>query len=167
MKKLFVSTIFLSLLIAQLSLAHIPSQNCALELSNPETATKSDLVPSQIPCDGTITSEFGMRSMGHREKMHEGIDIAAPVGTPIYAPAQGRVVFAGVKHGYGLTVVLEHSGELSTLYGHNSKLFVHEGDVVKKGAEISQVGNTGHSTGPHVHYEVLLSQQPVDPVNYL
>lgn len=135
--------------------------------ANRQANAQEVTLPDQLPCEGTITSEFGPRRMGKKEKMHEGIDIAAPVGTPIYSPAQGEVVFAGVKKGYGLTVILEHQGELQTLYGHNSKLFVKEGDQVKKGDEISQVGNTGRSTGPHLHYEVLVNQQPVDPANYL
>lgn len=124
--------------------------------------------PSALPCEGNISSEFGPRRLGSKHlRMHEGIDISAPVGTPIYAPANGRVVFAGVQRGYGLTVVLEHEGELTTLFGHNSKIFVKEGDVVSKGDKIAQVGNSGRSTGPHVHYEVRLSQQPKNPFDYI
>jgi Membrane proteins related to metalloendopeptidases len=163
MKKFFLSIIFLSMLVTQLSLAHISEQQSILD----QVETQQTLTPDQLPCDGIITSEFGVRKMGRHAKMHEGIDIAAPVGTPIYSPAQGEVIFAGHKRGYGLTVILEHEGELQTLYGHNSKLFVKEGDSVQKGDEISQVGNTGHSTGPHLHYEVLLGQQPVDPSNFI
>lgn len=159
--------VFLSFLVAQLSMAQIPKDDCAVISAQTEVKSQEAMLPDQLPCEGTITSEFGPRRMGKKEKMHEGIDIAAPVGTPIYSPAQGEVVFAGVKKGYGLTVILEHQGELQTLYGHNSKLFVKEGDQVQKGEEISLVGNTGHSTGPHLHYEVLVDQQPVDPADYL
>jgi murein DD-endopeptidase MepM/ murein hydrolase activator NlpD len=99
--------------------------------------------------------------------MHEGIDIAAPVGTSIVAPAEGVVIFSGRKSGYGLTVVIDHGGEISTLFGHNSKVFVHEGDKVTKGQEISRVGNSGTSTGPHLHYEVHRDGAPVDPSEFI
>ncbi len=123
--------------------------------------------PHGMPCDGVLSSEFGWRRLGKQGRMHEGIDIAAPVGTPVVAPAEGTVVFAGHKGGYGLTVVLEHDGKFSTLYGHNSELFVKTGDVVQKGQGISLTGNTGHSTGPHLHYEVHKNGEPVDPINFI
>ena len=130
---------------------------------NPHSENFSPL----LPCQGTITSEYGPRRLGKKSRMHEGIDIAAPVGTPIVAPAEGVVIFSGRKSGYGLTVVIDHGGEISTLFGHNSKVFVHEGDKVTKGQEISRVGNSGTSTGPHLHYEVHRDGAPIDPSEFI
>lgn len=123
--------------------------------------------PSLLPCDGEITSDFGFRRWGRRMKMHTGIDIAAPIGTPVKAPAKGTVVFVGKKGAYGKTVMIDHGGNLQTLFAHNSKLLVKEGDQVEKGAVISLSGNTGRSTGPHVHYEVLKGGDRVDPASYI
>ncbi len=123
--------------------------------------------PELIPCEGTITSEFGFRYWGRRLKMHNGLDIAAPIGTPVVAPAKGKVLFAGRKSGYGLTLVLTHGDQITTLYGHNSTLLVDEGEWVKQGQVISEVGNTGRSTGPHLHYEVRREGEAVDPSNYI
>ena len=131
--------------------------------------------PDVMPVDGIITSKFGWRRLsfgrGRRARrasgrMHAGIDIAAPVGTPIFAPADGEVVFSGRKGGYGLAVVISHGGNLTTLYGHNSQVFVSEGQKIKKGEKISQVGSTGHSTGPHLHYEVRVADVPVNPSRF-
>ena len=123
--------------------------------------------PDTIPCAGVITSEYGWRRLSRSHaRMHLGVDIAAPTGSPVKAPADGKVLFAGYKGGYGLTVILDHGGELTTLFGHNSRLFVSEGDVVKRGQEISLVGTTGHSTGPHVHYEVRIEGQAVNPTRF-
>ncbi len=124
-------------------------------------------LPSLLPCQGTLTSEFGWRRLGKKERMHEGLDIAAPIGTAIVAPADGVVIFAGRKSGYGLTLVIDHGGEISTLFGHNSKLLVQEGETVKQGQEISQVGNSGSSTGPHLHYEIHQAGAPVDPATFI
>ncbi len=130
-------------------------------------ALSGDL-PDIMPVDGQITSDFGWRKLSRRRgRMHLGVDIAAPVGTPIYAPADGKVAFVGRKGGYGLTVILEHGGELTTLFAHNSKVSVTAGETIKKGQEISRIGMSGHSTGPHVHYEVRIGGNPVNPSRYL
>ena len=120
--------------------------------------------PSIMPCGGIITSNYGWRRVSRRRgRLHKGVDIAAPVGTPIHAPADAKVAFVGRKGGYGLTLILDHGGHLTTLYGHTSDIFVNEGDTVKKGQEIASIGMSGHSTGPHVHYEVRVDGNPVNP----
>jgi len=115
------------------------------------------------PVSGPVTSPFGMRW----GRMHEGIDIAVPSGTPVHAAAAGRVVYAGWMSGYGNLVALDHGGGLSTAYGHNTSLAVSVGEDVDAGQVIAYSGSTGHSTGPHVHFEVRVNGEPVDPLRYL
>ena len=117
----------------------------------------------QWPVSGPVTSGFGSRW----GRMHEGIDIAVPSGTPVHAAAAGRVVYAGWMEGYGNIVVLDHGNGLSTAYGHNTSLAVSVGQDVDTGAVIAYSGSTGHSTGPHVHFEVRVGGAPVDPTGYL
>lgn len=115
---------------------------------------------------GTITSLYGKRSLFGRS-FHYGIDIAVPVGTPVRAAQDGRVTISSYRGGYGYLVELKHEGELNyfhTRYGHNSRLVVKVGDYVNKGEIIAYSGNTGDSTGPHVHYEVRRSNTPIDPL---
>lgn len=99
--------------------------------------------------------------------MHEGLDIANHIGTQIYATANGVVSFAGRKPGYGKTVVIDHGYGLKTWYGHCHRLRVKTGQKVRRGQNIALVGNTGRSTGPHVHYEVRVHGIPVDPLSYI
>jgi len=115
------------------------------------------------PVSGPVTSPFGMRW----GRMHEGIDIAVPSSTPVHAAAAGRVVYAGWLSGYGNLVVLDHGGGLSTAYGHNTSVSVSVGQDVAAGEVIAASGSTGHSTGPHVHFEVRVNGEPVDPLGYL
>jgi murein DD-endopeptidase MepM/ murein hydrolase activator NlpD len=89
------------------------------------------------------------------------------MGTAVLAGGNGTVVFAGWKSGYGNTVIIDHGGQIATLYGHNSALGVKVGQKVKRGEHIAAAGSTGNSTGPHVHYEVRVSGTPVDPMKYL
>jgi murein DD-endopeptidase MepM/ murein hydrolase activator NlpD len=104
---------------------------------------------------------------GHR-KPHDGIDLSAPKGTRIYAPADGKVVYAGHKfHGYGRMIVIEHSEKLATIFGHLQKLLVKSGEYVSKGSLIGFVGRTGHATGSHLHFEVRYNRIPVDPLGYM
>jgi murein DD-endopeptidase MepM/ murein hydrolase activator NlpD len=99
--------------------------------------------------------------------MHEGIDIAVPSGTPVVASASGTVITAGWLGGYGNLVVIDHGNGLATAYGHNSSLAVGGGQQVAQGQVIAYSGSTGHSTGPHVHFEVRVNGTPVDPLGYL
>ena len=125
--------------------------------------------PSIWPTRGWVTSGFGFRKSpftGLREK-HEGWDIAARAGSPVRATADGEVVVEGREYGYGNMIEVNHGYGLVTRYGHNSKHKVKVGDRVKRGQVIALVGNTGRSTGPHVHYEVLLHGVPVSPKNYI
>ena len=112
----------------------------------------------------TIGSPFG----GRWGKPHEGIDLPAPVGTPVFAAADGTVVYAGHGiRGYGNLVVIKHSGDLLTVYAHNSALLVSQGQPVRAGDRIALVGQSGHATGPHLHFEVRSGQIPRDPMSYL
>lgn len=127
-------------------------------------------LPTKKPADGYFTSGFGIRvsPLGDGvEKMHEGLDVANVVGTPIKAPAQASVVFAGRKSGYGQIVILDHGYGLETWYGHTSKVLVKPGQLVHRGQTIALIGNSGRSTGSHVHYEVRVHGIPVDPLNYI
>ncbi|MCG6955458.1 MAG: M23 family metallopeptidase [Gemmatimonadetes bacterium] len=126
--------------------------------------------PSILPTNGWLSSAFSasrMHPIHDRPLPHEGIDIAAPMGTPIFAAAKGRVVRAGWVVGYGLTVEIDHGFGYTTLYGHASKLLVKQGQKVSRGDVIAQVGSTGLSTGPHLHYEVRVNGVPVNPVNFI
>ena len=125
--------------------------------------------PSIWPTRGWVTSSFGFRKSpftGLREK-HEGWDIAARSGAPVRATADGVVVVEGREYGYGNLVEIDHGYGIVTRYGHNSKHLVKVGDRVKRGQVVSLVGNTGRSTGPHLHYEILLNGVPVSPKNYI
>ena len=118
------------------------------------------------PANGPVTSRFGMRHhpiLG-RSRMHNGVDIGAGYGSPIYAAAGGEVIFAGYMRGYGNTVLIDHGGGISTLYGHCSALLVSEGQTVSQGQNIARVGSTGMSTGPHLHWEVRRNGSPVNPM---
>ncbi len=126
--------------------------------------------PSISPVNGGfITSSFGWRKdpFTGRYKMHEGIDISAPYGTPVYATAKGRVVYAGFKGGYGLVVEIDHGNGTITRYAHLSKILVRAGQKVVRGDIIGRVGNTGRSTGPHVHYEVIVNGNARNPKLYI
>lgn len=125
--------------------------------------------PNLMPVEGWITSEFGMRRhpIARRFKMHNGIDIASPVGTPIKAPADGKVVFAGRSGGYGNMLIVQHGYGVTTMYAHLNKFHVKEGQIVKRGDTIGEVGTSGYSTGPHLHYEVQVDGIPTDPLAFL
>jgi murein DD-endopeptidase MepM/ murein hydrolase activator NlpD len=114
------------------------------------------------PVNGVVTSGFGWRW----GRMHEGIDIAAPAGTAIHAAASGTIIFAGWMGGYGNMVIIDHGGGLATAYAHMSSIWLSGGSVAR-GASIGGVGTTGSSTGNHLHFEVRVNGQPVDPMGYL
>jgi murein DD-endopeptidase MepM/ murein hydrolase activator NlpD len=115
------------------------------------------------PVQGPVTSPFGWRW----GRMHEGIDIGVPYGTPIHAAASGTIIYCGWEGGYGNLTVIDHGGNLATAYGHQSSIGVTCGQQVSQGQVIGYVGSTGHSTGPHLHFEVRINGSPVDPMGYL
>jgi murein DD-endopeptidase MepM/ murein hydrolase activator NlpD len=115
------------------------------------------------PLAGPITSGFGTRWGRH----HDGIDLGVPTGRSIGAAAPGRVTYAGWMSGYGNCVIIDHGGGVSTLYGHQSRIKVHVGQVVSRGEVIGLVGSTGHSTGPHLHFEVRIGGTARNPISYL
>jgi murein DD-endopeptidase MepM/ murein hydrolase activator NlpD len=120
--------------------------------SDGEQAWSPDTTTDRMdwPADGEVTSEFGWRG----GRMHNGIDIAAPIGTEITAAAGGRVSFAGWKGGYGKTVEIDHGDGIMTRYAHQATMKVSEDDLVARGERVGKVGMTGSSTGPHLHFEV-------------
>jgi murein DD-endopeptidase MepM/ murein hydrolase activator NlpD len=126
-------------------------------------------LPSRWPVRGSVNSEFGRRPSPWTQstEFHSGIDIRAQMGTPIHAPAAGTVVVAGPAHEYGTAVMLDHGQEIKTLYGHLSKVNVKVGQKVERGTLLALSGNTGRSSGPHLHYEIFVKGQPVNPRAYL
>ena len=131
---------------------------------------RMERIPSLNPIQvSRITSWFGKRihpKLGY-SRIHSGIDLRANVGTKVVATAEGTVTFAGYKSGYGYTVIINHGYGYETLYAHNSKLVAKVGDKVKRGELISYSGNSGTSTGPHLHYEVRVDGKPVNPAWFL
>ena len=112
---------------------------------------------------GTLSSPFGMR----HGVMHDGVDIAAPAGTPVHAADSGSVIYSGRLRGYGNVVILRHSGGYVTVYGHNERNLVREGASVARGQEIAELGSTGRATGPNLHFEVRYNNQAQNPLAYL
>jgi len=126
-------------------------------------------LPTRWPVRGGVNSEFGNRQSpwtGDKE-FHSGLDIRAERNTPIYAPAAGIIVHAGPAQDYGTAIVLDHGQDIRSLYGHLQKLNVQVGQRVERGAVIGYTGNTGRSSGPHLHYEILVKGQAVNPRAYL
>jgi murein DD-endopeptidase MepM/ murein hydrolase activator NlpD len=128
------------------------------------------MIPSIWPVMGKLESGVGGRRNpfgGRGFEYHEGQDIDAAYGTPVQVAATGRVIIAGRQRGYGNVVYVDHGAGLSTRYGHLSEIDVSLGQIVTRGQTIGLVGSTGRSTGPHLHYEVRINNQPVDPRQYL
>ena len=127
-------------------------------------------IPSRMPVNGaTLTSGYGLRwhpVIGGR-RQHKGVDLAMPIGTPVYATADGVISKADWFSSYGLYISIEHGGNIETRYGHLSRLNVAAGQMVHKGDLIGYVGSTGRSTGPHLHYEVRIAGVAVNPIPYL
>jgi murein DD-endopeptidase MepM/ murein hydrolase activator NlpD len=121
------------------------------------------------PVSGAVTSPFGERQnpMGPGQDFHPGIDIAADEGTPIRAATAGRVIAAGPDGGYGNVVVVDDGSGMTTRYAHCSQIFARVGQAVDPSTIIGAVGSTGHSTGPHLHFEVRMNDKPVDPSQFL
>ena len=126
-------------------------------------------IPIGKPVQGWIASSYGYRisPFSGNRSMHYGIDIAAPVGSPIYAPADGVVIFSGTKSGFGKFLMIAHDHGIVTKYGHNSDLLVKTGERINRGDPIAAVGSTGRSTGPHLHYEVWVNGKPRNPYNFI
>jgi len=126
--------------------------------------------PSIMPTQGWLSSAFSaMRAhpILHLSRPHEGIDVSAPMGSPIEAPAAGVVTSAGWEAGYGNKIVIDHGFGIVTKFAHASKLLVHTGQRVSRGQRIALVGNSGLATGPHLHYEVIVDGRPVNPLKYV
>jgi murein DD-endopeptidase MepM/ murein hydrolase activator NlpD len=142
----------------------------ALEQQTADHAIAYAAFPGRMPADGArFGSPFGNRidPFTHHLSFHPGVDLVARTGTPILAAAGGRVVFAGLKSGYGNAVEIDHGNGLRTRYGHASRIVAHVGDLVLPRQHIADVGSTGRSTGPHLHFEVLANGAPVNPTPYL
>lgn len=132
-------------------------------LARPGEPARAGQIRLAWPVSGRITSRFGPRWGRH----HYGLDVAAPTGTPVRAAAAGRVTFSGSRGNYGLLIVIDHGGGVETRYAHLSRLQVKEGDRVRQGQVIGRVGSTGNSTGPHLHFEVLIDGTHQDPERWL
>ncbi len=127
-------------------------------------------LPSIMPTAGWLTSQFSksrFHPILHTSRVHEGIDVVAPLGSPIVAPAAGRVIKAERESGYGLMVQIDHGNGLVTTYAHILRIAVSVGQRVTRGQMIATVGNSGLSTGPHLHYEILRNGKPMDPLTFV
>jgi murein DD-endopeptidase MepM/ murein hydrolase activator NlpD len=136
------------------------------------SSTPADVSDIHLPVQAPISSSFGLRKdpFSSQVKFHRGIDLAAPEGMTVVPALPGKVVSAGYESGYGNTVLIEHEGGVQTRYGHLASINVKQGDVVTSENAIGTVGSTGHSTGPHLHFEVMRMGKQVDPMlssNYL
>jgi peptidoglycan hydrolase FlgJ len=138
-------------------------------VSDVKTPDVKEPIVFQMPVKGRISSDFGIRRdpFHGNHKHHNGIDIAAPKGTPIGAAASGNVIFAGWQSGYGNTVIIEHADGRRSRYAHADRLFVEVGDSVQGGQTIATVGATGRATAPHLHFEVTANGVAIDPLKIL
>lgn len=119
------------------------------------------------PVDGTMTSPYGLRFLGYRPDIHNGVDIVAPLGTPVRAMKRGKVSFAGVQGGYGNVVYIDHGAGVTSLYAHLSEILVRTGERVSGRDEIGRVGASGNAAGTHLHFEVWVYGRVADPVPLL
>ena len=126
-------------------------------------------IPKDWPVKGVLTSGFKYRvnPLTGKRKFHNGLDIGAPYNTKITAPMDGTVIYAGWMGGYGNCIDIDHGQGVITRYGHNAKLLVKVGQQVKKGEKIAEIGSTGHSTGPHLHYEIRVDGVAINPLKYI
>ncbi len=145
------------------------SQSIAAWLASQGTSAVMDTGQMMKPVLGRESSQFGYRThpISGRKRLHAGLDIAAPYGTAVWAADSGKVIYAGYRGGYGNTIIIDHGGGLTTLYGHNSSLVAGTGTIVTKGQVIAKVGSTGYSTGNHSHWEVRVNGAAKNPKGYL
>ena len=139
-------------------------------VASADAASKRPPVDMIMPVSGEVTSRFSrarFHPMLQLFRAHRGVDLSAPMGTRVVAPADGNVRSVGWRLGYGLTIELQHSGGVVTRYAHLRSAYVRRGDHVTMGSAIAAVGSSGLSTGPHLHFEVLLNGRPVDPIKFL
>lgn len=129
--------------------------------------TQGDGLPTRWPVRGDVSSDFGLRVVGHGTGFHRGVDIRARYGTPVTASAGGQVVFSGTMSGYGSMVVVDHGNDVKTLYAHLSAIYAREGTRIRRGDVVGAVGTSGRSSGPHLHYEVRVGGEAIDPACYL
>jgi len=142
------------------------AQELGFEPGDPGAASVEGFI---MPTQGSVGSTFGLRvhPIFGTTRMHTGVDIGAPSGQAVWAAKEGRVIFAGVKGGYGNTVIVQHEGNVATLYAHLSALRTSEGDWVDTGELVGLIGSTGWSTGPHLHFETRVNGEPKDPQLFL
>ena len=142
---------------------YLARQNAMLSERSLEGVPR-DKIKWTWPVEGVLTSGFGLR----RGQMHTGIDIAAPLGTPITAAASGKVIYSDNKQrGYGNLIIIEHDSGFFSLYAHNKVNLVHENDRVRQGQVIARIGMSGRTTGAHLHFEIRYHKKPVDPLKLL
>jgi len=146
--------------------APVSQQSPEEQMSDVDMQKGSSHLPTLWPVRGWVTAEFNEELPG-REKKHSGLDIAAPLGTHILSAGSGQVVYSGWDKDLGLVVILDHQNGLSTLYGHCLRVLVNVGDLICQGEAIAQLGNTGKSSAPHLHFEIRQNGLVVDPRNYL
>jgi murein DD-endopeptidase MepM/ murein hydrolase activator NlpD len=157
----------------EMALATLASKTNRLEevmRSYEQVLRERGYTPTIWPVDGKLEGGFGGRRNpfgGPGYEFHTGQDIEAPMGTPVVAGASGRISFVGWQNGYGQLVIVDHGGGLSTRYGHLSHIDVDLGQAVSRGQLVGKVGSTGRSTGPHLHYEVRINDEAVNPLQYL
>jgi lipoprotein NlpD len=143
----------------------IPAGDTATAFNRPDpwSVPRADRQFAWPVAAGTVSSPFGMRN----GVMHDGVDIAAPAGTPVLAADAGTVIFAGRERGYGNLVIVQHSGGYATVYGHNQRNLVSTGAIVSRGQEIAEMGATGRASGPNLHFEVRYENHAQNPLAYL
>lgn len=139
--------------------------------SSPKIKDENKIVEAKTPISkkdfASPLQDFRVSQRFNRDQRHQGIDLAAPAGTPIYASKSGTVMYSGTQTGYGNMVILEHPNRIMTVYAHNEKNIVEAGDKIKQGDQIATVGSTGRSTGNHLHFEIRSEGRAVDPQKYI
>ncbi len=140
-----------------------PATASAFGLPDPWSVPRADRQFQWPVVAGVVSSPFGMR----HGAMHDGVDISAPIGTPVYAADDGSAIFVGQIHGYGNAIIVQHSGGYVTIYGHNHRNLVSEGARVARGQQIAEIGTSGRTSGPNLHFEVRYNNQAQNPLAYL